>query len=355
MGASCAIWSAIAPWTSCLTAQPTRGRHGWSSMPPASLSLVVIALNRTARGRRRGALSAIQVADCSHLIRNAGEALERVLVQEHAVLPPLYPLPTRTADTRQEALATEARPADPRLVDLGCASSTAQHQRETMIMQDARWSRRPARYAEVERLHQQGVGLRTIATRLGLSRNTVRAYVRAEKGPLDAPWNKRRSILDRYKPYLQQRWQDGERNGAALFRAIRAQGYRGGYTILKSYLASHRQASGEQRIQARQRHAGPSPRQASWIIMRRPEECTEAQQAFITRACDSSPTVAMAVALMQRFTSMVRQRRGEEFDTWFSAATVCGIPAVRRFAQGLLGDEAAMESRADGGPHSSRQ
>lgn len=90
-------------------------------------------------------------------------------------------------------------------------------------------------------LHGQGESLRSIGRRLGLSRNTVRKYVRSAEVPKARPRSARASKLDPYKPYIRQRLADGVDNGEVLLREIRARGYRGGRSILKEYVKQFRQ------------------------------------------------------------------------------------------------------------------
>jgi len=90
-------------------------------------------------------------------------------------------------------------------------------------------------------LHGQGVSLRGIGRSLGLSRNTVRKYVRSPEVPRAKPRPARASKLDPYKPYIRQRLAEGVDNGEVLLREIRAQGYRGGHSILREFLQPLRQ------------------------------------------------------------------------------------------------------------------
>ena len=58
---------------------------------------------------------------------------------------------------------------------------------------------------EIWILHRQGVGIRAIARQVGVSRNTVRKYMRADKKPRYAKRAVRGSRLDPYKSYIQER------------------------------------------------------------------------------------------------------------------------------------------------------
>jgi transposase len=60
-------------------------------------------------------------------------------------------------------------------------------------------------------LHQQGLGMHTIARQVGISRNTVRSYLKAEAFPEQGLRSKRHSLLDPYLPSLRERWQPDAR------------------------------------------------------------------------------------------------------------------------------------------------
>ena len=90
-------------------------------------------------------------------------------------------------------------------------------------------------------LHGQGVSLRGIGRSLGLSRNTVRKYVRSPEVPRAKSRAKKASKLDPYKPYLRQRFAAGVGNAEVLLREIRAQGYQGGHSILREFIHPLRQ------------------------------------------------------------------------------------------------------------------
>jgi len=90
-------------------------------------------------------------------------------------------------------------------------------------------------------LKGNGQSIRGIARELGISRNTVRRYLRASEIPKAKPRPRRGSKLDPYKEYVDERLSHGVDNCVVLLRGIRERGYTGGYTILKDYVAPSRQ------------------------------------------------------------------------------------------------------------------
>ena len=72
---------------------------------------------------------------------------------------------------------------------------------------------------------------------LGLTRHTVRKFARAATaGQVITGPSPRSSRLDRFAPYLQQRWDQGCTDAAQLFAEIQAQGYSGSKRSARRYL-----------------------------------------------------------------------------------------------------------------------
>jgi transposase len=84
------------------------------------------------------------------------------------------------------------------------------------------------------------MSIRGIAAELGIARNTVRTYLRAEGIPRPKPRPRRGSKLDPHLPYLQQRLEAGVVNCVVLLRELRGRGYTGSSTILKDYVQPRR-------------------------------------------------------------------------------------------------------------------
>jgi len=95
---------------------------------------------------------------------------------------------------------------------------------------------------EIRVLSRQGKSIRETARRLNVSRNTVRRYLRSEGLPRYKR-GARPGKLDAYKHYIDERVKAAAPDSipaTVLLREVRALGYRGGYSILKDYLAKVR-------------------------------------------------------------------------------------------------------------------
>lgn len=93
---------------------------------------------------------------------------------------------------------------------------------------------------EVRVLARQGKGVREIARELGLSRNTVRRYLRGEVFPAHRVRAPRPTKLDPFKAYLAMRVREAHPDwlpATVLLRELQAEGYAGGISQLKAFLA----------------------------------------------------------------------------------------------------------------------
>ena len=96
----------------------------------------------------------------------------------------------------------------------------------------------------IEELKWQGLSICAIAAMTGFDRKTVRRYLaNPERQPRYGPRPKRRSALDEFIGYIDERLSAGVWNAVVLLRELRERGYAGGYTVLKDYLQPKREAA----------------------------------------------------------------------------------------------------------------
>jgi transposase len=98
-------------------------------------------------------------------------------------------------------------------------------------------------YVEIQVLKRQGKSIRAISAELGLSRNTVRKYLRSAAKPKAKGRPQRISKLDPFRDYLQERVRQAHPDwipSSVLYREICERGYTGKGSILRDYVASLR-------------------------------------------------------------------------------------------------------------------
>ncbi len=96
---------------------------------------------------------------------------------------------------------------------------------------------------EIKVLARRGVAIRDIARQLGVSKNTVKRYVRNTEAVRYAPRDARPTKLDPFKSFLLERVEAARPRwipAAVLAREIRERGYDGGITRLKAFLQPHK-------------------------------------------------------------------------------------------------------------------
>ena len=120
------------------------------------------------------------------------------------------------------------------------------------------------------------------------------------------------SRLDRYLPYLFQRWEDGNHNMACLFRELVEQGYKGSYESVRDNLV--RLLPEGRKIPrdslAKTSTLAPS-RQASFLFLRRPEKLRVEEQETLVKLRQIHPEVDRAYDLVQQFAHPARAPAAE--------------------------------------------
>jgi transposase len=290
-----------------------------------------------AHGATRGAPQAPQIADRWHILHNLGEALEKVLARHHTDVKRAFTSP----EEESQVIAT--------LDQQALAHVMARAQSEQL--RQARRERRLATFTRVQELSAQGWSGASIARMLGIHKKTAVKYAAAEHFP--EARSDRGYKLAPYLPFLQAQWVAGEYNIAALYQAIRAQGYSGSETTVRNFLTALREQIGPRRrarryyppVSQESKHhqrTGLSSRRATWLVLRRPENCSSEDLHTLDLLKQAHPQVRVACELAQAFAQMIRKRNASALESWLEEATDSGIPELRTFATGIKRDQAAI-------------
>jgi transposase len=255
----------------------------------------------------------------AHLLRNSSEALQQVLERHSAAF-------RRAAQAiRAEAAATPPPAPQP-------PTKLEAHQR-------ARQAERDARFAEVARLAQEGLGIKAIRRATGLSRNTVRRWL-ARTAPPDWRKGERVSIIAPHVPYLRERIAEGCRNATQLWRELHQQGFPGQVILVRAWVRRlEAEAPAPSSRLAVPVWRQPTPRAAARLLL------TDAKRAeldtkFLTALC-ADPVIGAAVQQAQAFVAMIREKDAARLEPWLEGAR--GGP-LGGFAEGLRRDRAAVEA-----------
>ena len=97
---------------------------------------------------------------------------------------------------------------------------------------------------EIEELKRQGLSIKAISKLTGCDRKTIRKYLaEPNAAPIYGPREPRRSKLDAFKSYIEERLKAGVWNARVLLRELRKEGYAGSYTILTDWLRPQRESA----------------------------------------------------------------------------------------------------------------
>ena len=262
-----------------------------------------------AEGARRGAPSALQVADRFHLVKNLSEVVEKVF-RRYSPLLARIPLP--------EALSRVLSPPRP--------GREAARQRTQ--------ERRAARRELVHSLAQQGMSKSAIARATGLHRQTVGGLLRAEAVSERPRHRTRDSILAPYVGYILERCRQGCWNAMGLWREIVPLGYPGKYKAV-SRLVSYLRKLVLEETALPMPLEGLTPRRAVGLLIQPREQRREGSPSTIKVLLGLNPEIARTGQLLERFVRMVRREIGADLEAWLEEAKGSGIAEMRGFASKL--------------------
>ncbi|MDC0773894.1 ISL3 family transposase [Streptomyces sp. HD] len=269
-----------------------------------------------AEGATRGAPQALQVADRWHLWHNLGEAAEKCVYRHRGYLRPI----PATADEPQE----EAEPAA--LSPWPTGHRFAERTR--------------AKHATIHALLAAGHSKRSVARQLGMGLNTILRFSRATTPEelFTGQWQSRATKLDTFKPYLDQRWQEGCTNAWKLWEEISEQGYPDGYSSVRDYVS--------RTLRGKPQPVGPWPPSARAVtrwILTHPDALLESDRLQLKAVLANCPELTTLVEHVRCFAHMVTHLQGAQLPEWIeSAAATTDLPSLSRFAQHLERDLAAV-------------
>ena len=283
-----------------------------------------------AEGARTGAPEAIQVADRWHLWANLGEAVERTVLAHRGCLgePAPEPAEARPGDTAGGQPAW-AEPDGTAAVEYEPASRLETRTRE--------------RHAAVTELRDKGYSLNAICRELGLAFRTVQRFARATTvEELLVAHRTRSHKLDRFTPYVHQRFNAGATEGSVLHAELVELGWRGSLRSVQRYL---------RRFHDPDRKARPAPpapgkatprRVTSWI-MANPEHLSAGDQVRLKQILAHCPELEATAGHVAAFAAMMGQRTGkEQLSAWMDAVETDDLPALHCLVTSLRRDLAAV-------------
>jgi transposase len=274
----------------------------------------------------RAAPQVTQIADRWHLLRNLSEALTGALAPYHRLM-------------TEAAQAVCGKPS-PNALDAPCETSRM-NQREAAKQRSR--ERRVAVYDTAMELIRSGLPQPEVARRLSIDSRTIRRWVESNGFPEQSPrW--RKSSLDRYREYLDQRWQQGCHNAAELWRELREKGFIGQSRIVRDWMLKHHGARASEAKKGPTAPPAPriSPRQTAWHVLKQ----SESSLPYLEELFRRSPEIATAATVAREFFRMVRKRELAAWEPWLQSALESPLVS---FAKHLSRDTAAVKAALEHG------
>jgi transposase len=174
----------------------------------------------------------------------------------------------------------------------------------------------------------------------GLAKETVRRFYRATSVEelLAKPREGRPSILDPFKPYLHQRWNQGHTCATRLFKELRAQGYQGSAGIVRNYLRPFRQLG----TTPPPAPAPPKVRHVTSWILRHPDSLKADEQLKLKEVLVRCPDLDALAGHVAAFAEIMTGLGGDGLGEWIARVEADQLPDLHSFITGLKRDLAAV-------------
>jgi transposase len=268
----------------------------------------------------RGAPEAVQIADRWHLFKNLSDAVFKILEQEYAFI------------KKRLKLDPEKNNKDKK------SANTLLQEDETLTPAE---QRRKDRILEAQQLHCQGWTQKRIADHLNIHTKTVRRYLQSPSPKTRRSRTGR--LLDPYKPYVIQRWNEGCHNASQIFREIQKQGFPGQITIVRDFVRPLRQKDTSVNPDPIQQRL-PSLRKLTWFILRRTEQRTKEDEKVLDHISNEKDKLSTTIILARRFATIIRKQQASELDPWLIEAGESSYKVWRNFANSLKRDYDAVHA-----------
>lgn len=156
-------------------------------------------------------------------------------------------------------------------------------------------------------LAKNGVTIKDIVRRTGHSRGLVRRILRGQRSDV---FRVRESSLEPYLPWLDEQWAAGERNGAALWRQLKTQGFRGCLRVVTEWAGRRRQADKVDGALSR----APAARNIARLLTIERDRLSKSEAVTVAAIEGGVPLLVEARGIAAAFPAMVRKRSLAELE-----------------------------------------
>jgi transposase len=187
----------------------------------------------------------------------------------------------------------------------------------------------------IKRLAKAGQSIKAITRQTGRSRKLVRSVLRGGDGDI---FRSRERMLEPYFAKLDADWRGGCRNGAALWRSLRAEGFCGSLRVVAEWATRRRRSERAECLAGR---LPPPARQLSRMMTIRRDHLSKAEAVTVAAVETRVPALAAARHLMERFHQIIRGRDADALAPWLIDTSKSLLAS---FANGIRRDFAAVRA-----------
>ena len=312
--------------------------EAWLTAHPGAAVICRDRAGNYAEGARAGAPDAVQVADRWHLWHNLAEYAEKTVAANRGCLK--NPPASDDAGGGTDAPGTADGPVQEPPGKAGSAQVTPDGSLDACGRERRLVTRTRERYAEIRGRVEAGESLSAISRVTGLDRKTVQRFARAgSAGELLGKATSRESKLDKFTPYLHQRWNEGVTDAAALHAELQQRGWAGSEQTVRRYVRPFRQglaAPGPAQ-------AVPKTRQITRWLLTRPDHLQADEQAQLEAVRARCPHIDALAGHVTAFAEMMTARTGSrDLEGWLAAVEADDQSGLRSFATGIRNDTPAV-------------
>ena len=158
------------------------------------------------------------------------------------------------------------------------------------------------------------------------------------RGERNDVFRTRQSSLDMHLPWLDDQWASGCRNGAELWRRLKAQGFRGSLRVISEWATRRRRA---ERADTQNVRRIPSARTIARLMTVGRDLLTKAETVTVAALEAGVPILVEAREIIAEFHMMIRRKLEAGLSSWIERA---GVSLVASFANGVVRDEVAVRA-----------
>jgi transposase len=139
----------------------------------------------------------------------------------------------------------------------------------------------------------------------------------------------RASVLDEYKPYWDDRWNQGCTNAWKVWEEIVSLGCKGSYQRVRAYFSTKRLSADPVTAPP------PSPRTLAGWILRHPDSLSEVEQLRLKAVLVRCPELEALTGHVRSFAQILTERQGHRLPEWLDAVRQDDLPGLHTPAAGI--------------------